>query len=81
MRLGWPISPLFFNKYVIKLSMKVAECKQGFKYLVVNKYGVIEENGHAGFLYADDVWLMARNGRTCKRFKKIKLVDALVNMV
>ena len=31
------------------------------KYLVVNKDGVIEKKGQAGFLYADDVCLMASN--------------------
>ena len=41
--------------------MKVAQCKQGFKYLMVNKDGVFEEKSHAGFLYADDVCLMASN--------------------
>ena len=40
---------------------KVAQCRQGFKYLMVNKDGGIEENGQTGFLYADDVCLMASN--------------------
>ena len=39
--------------------MKVAHCKQGFKYLMVNKDGVIA--CQASFLYADDVCLMASN--------------------
>ena len=41
--------------------MKVAQCKHGFKYLMVNKDGIIEEKSQAGFLYADDVCLMASN--------------------
>ena len=41
--------------------MKVSECKQGFKYMVVNKDSVIEKKSQAGFLYADDVCLMASN--------------------
>ena len=41
--------------------MKVAQGKQGFKYLMVNKHGVIEEKSQAGFLYADDVCLMESN--------------------
>ena len=41
--------------------MKVLACKQGFKYLVVNKDGVIERKSQAGFMYADDVCLMASN--------------------
>ena len=41
--------------------MKVAQCRQGFKYVMVNKDRGIEENGLAGFLYADDVCLMESN--------------------
>ena len=52
----WRINQL----YVRESGMKVAQCKQGFKYL--NKYGVIEEKkSQAKFLYADDVCLMASN--------------------
>ena len=43
--------------------MKVAYYKQGFNYLMVNKDGVIEEKSQAGFLYADDVCLMASNAQ------------------
>ena len=41
--------------------MKLAQCKHGFKYLMVNKDSEIEEKSQAGFLYADDVCLMASN--------------------
>ena len=41
--------------------MKISTCKQGFKYIVVNKDGVIEKKIQAGFLYADDMCLMASN--------------------
>ena len=41
--------------------MKLAQCKQGLKYLMVNRDGVIEEKSQAGFLYADDVCIMASN--------------------
>ena len=61
MRQGCSLSPLLFNIYVRELGMKVAQCKQGFKYLMVNKDGVNEEKSQAGFLYADDVCLMACN--------------------
>ena len=60
-RQGCPLSPLLFNIYVRELGMKISACKQGFKYMVVNKNGVIEKNSHAVFLYADDVCLMESN--------------------
>ena len=60
-RQGCPLSPLLLNIHVRELGMKVAQCKQGFKYLMVNKHGVIEEERQAGFLYADGVCLMASN--------------------
>ena len=60
-RQGCPLPPLLFNIYVRGLGTKVAQCKQGLKYLMVNKDGVIEETSQAGFLYADDVCLMASN--------------------
>ena len=60
-RHGCPQSPLLFNIYVKELGMKIAQCKQGFKYLLVNKGGVFEEKCQTGFLYADDVCLMASN--------------------
>ena len=41
--------------------MKITHCKQGSRYLMVNKDGVIEEKSQAGFLFADDVCLMANN--------------------
>ena len=60
-RQGCPLSPLLFNIYVRDLGMKTSACKQGFKYMVLNKDGVIEKKSQAEFLYADDVCLMASN--------------------
>ena len=48
------LSPLLFNIYVRELGMKISACKQSFKYMVVNKDGVIEKKSPAGFLYADE---------------------------
>ena len=42
-RQGCPLSPLLLTIYVRELGMKIAQCIQGFKYLMVNKDGVIEE--------------------------------------
>ena len=39
-RQGFPLSPLLFNIYVRELGMQISACKQGFKYMVVNKDGV-----------------------------------------
>ena len=52
---------LLSNLYMRELGMKLSACKQGFKYMVVNKDGVIEKKSQSGFLYADDVCLMASN--------------------
>ena len=56
-------TPLLFNIYVRELGMKVVQCKQCFKYLMVNKDGVIEEKSQTLFPYADVVCLMASNKR------------------
>ena len=56
-----PLSLLLLNIYMRQLGMKVSVCKQGFKYLVVNKDGVIEKKSQDGLLYTDDVCLMASN--------------------
>ena len=60
--------------------MKVSACKQCFKYLMVDKDGVIEMMSQAWFLYADDVCLMESNEQDLQMFL-IAFVDALANMV
>ena len=60
-RQGRPLSPLLFKIYARELGMKISACKQGFKYMVVNKDGVIENKSQAWILYAHDVCLMASN--------------------
>ena len=55
------LSPLLFNLYIRELGMNVAHCKHGFKYLMVDSDGLIVEKSQAGFLYADDVCLIASN--------------------
>ena len=77
-RQGCPLSPLQFNIYDRELGMKVAQCKQGLKYLMVNKDGVIEEKSQAVFLYPNGVVLMASNDSTCKPLL-ISLTGALKN--
>ena len=63
MRQGCPLSPLLFNIYVRELGMKVAQCKHEFKYLMLGQGqdGMTVEKSQAGFLYADDVCLIASN--------------------
>ena len=57
--------------------MKVAQCRQGFKYLMVNKDGGTEEKSQTGFLYADDVCLVESNEQD---MFLIVLVDVLKYM-
>ena len=47
--------------------MKVAQCKHGFKYLMVDRDEFIVEKSQAGFLYADDVCLIASNEQDLQR--------------
>ena len=46
--------------------MNVAQCKHGFKYLMVDRDGLIVEKSQAGFLYANDVCLIASKKMTYK---------------
>ena len=64
---GCPLSPLLFNIYVRELDMNIAHCKHGFKYLMVDRDGLIVEKSQTGFLYADDVCLIASNEQDLKR--------------
>ena len=50
--------------------MKVAQYRQGFMYLMVNKGGEIEEKSQSGFLYADDVRRMTSNEQDMQTFFK-----------
>ena len=60
-RQGCPLSPLLFSIHVRELGMTVARCKQGFKYSMVDRDGLIVEKSQASFLYAYDVCLIASN--------------------
>ena len=66
-RQGCPLSPLLFNIYVRELCMNVEHCKHGFKYFMVDRDGLIVEKSQAGFLYADDVCLIASNKQDLQR--------------
>ena len=66
-RQGCLLSPLLFNIYVRKLDMKVAQCEHGLKYLMVDRDGITVEKSQAGFLYADDVCLIASNEHDLQR--------------
>ena len=47
--------------------MEVAQCKHGFKYLMVDRDGLIVDKSQAVFLYADDVCLIASNEQDLQR--------------
>ena len=47
--------------------MNVARCKHGFKYLMVDRDGLLVEKSQTGFLYADDVCLIASNEQDMHR--------------
>ena len=66
-RQGCPLSPLLFNIYVRELGMNVAQCKHGFKYLMVDRDGLIVQKIQAGFLYADDVCLITSSEQDLQR--------------
>ena len=72
-RQGCPMSALRFNIHVRELGMNVAQCKHGFKYLMVNRDGLIVQKSQAGFLYADDVCLITSSEQDLQRvFDSIK---------
>ena len=45
----------------------MAQCKHGFKYLMVKRVGLIVEKSQAGFLYVDDVCPIASNEQDLQR--------------
>ena len=47
--------------------MKVAQCIHVLKYLMVDRDGMTVEKSQAGFLYADDVCLIASNEQDLQR--------------
>ena len=55
-----PWSPLLFNIYIRELEKLISNCADcGVKYAVMGEDCVMECKNQAGFLYADDVCLMA----------------------
>ena len=66
-RQGCPLSPLLFNIYVRELGMTATQCKHGFKYLMVVRDGLIVEKSQAGFLYSDDLCLIASKEQDLQR--------------
>ena len=61
--------------------MNVAHYKHGFKYLMVDRDELIVDKSQTGFLYADDVCLIAsKMNRTCKGILIVS-VDVPLNIV
>ena len=56
-----PLSPLLFNIYVRELGMRLDECKNRFSYTVMSYDGIVETKVWSGFLYADDICLVANS--------------------
>ena len=63
---GCPLSPLLFNLYVRELGKVISNCVHEVKYAGVGKDGVMKWKSQAGFLYADDVCLMASSKEDMK---------------
>ena len=56
---GCSLSPILFNINVRELGNDISNCAPGVKYVVGGKDGVMVCKNQTGFLYADDMCLMA----------------------
>ena len=54
-----------------ELGMNLTRCEHGFKYLMVDRDGLMVEKSQAGVLYADDVCLIASNEQDLQRIVDI----------
>ena len=58
-RQGCPLSPLLFNIYFREIAQVIEQSEHGFRYSVVKEDGSVVDRVRSGFMYADDICLVA----------------------
>ena len=58
-RQGCPLSPLLFNIYFREIAQVIEQSVHGFRYSVIKEDGSVDVRIRSGFMYADDICLIA----------------------
>ena len=58
-RQGCPLSPLLFNIYFKEIAQVIEQSVHGFRYSVIKEDGRVDVRVRSGFMYADDICLIA----------------------
>ena len=56
---GYPLSPLLFNIYFREIAQVTEQSEHGFRYSVIKEDGSVDVRVRSGFMYADDICLIA----------------------
>ena len=56
---GYPLSPLLFNIYFREIARVIEQSEHGFEYSEVKEDGSVDVRARSGFMYADDICLIA----------------------